>query len=71
MEKLNKKTKLIFFSGIAYSFIITLAAFFFFLGGTSLFLEAAKELIFKASEVLSFAIIFSAFSELFIKRFER
>ncbi len=70
MEKLNKKTKAILFSGIIYSFIITLIALAFMTSELSLHLAAAKELIFKASEILSFAIIFSAFVEIFIQRFK-
>ncbi len=70
MEKLNKKTKFILFSGIIYSFIITVLALFFFYSGSSLNIVAAKELIFTASEILSAAFMFSAFLELFIKRFK-
>ncbi|MBQ2940663.1 MAG: hypothetical protein IJD97_00355 [Clostridia bacterium] len=71
MEKLHKKTKLVFFSGLIYSLLITLLAAVFFLADSGLSPYAAKELVFAASEILSLSIIFSAFIEVFIRRFER
>ena len=71
MEKLHKKTKLLFFSGLIYSLLITLLSFAFYLVGGGLFPYAAKELVFVASEILTYSIIFSAFVEIFIRRFER
>lgn len=71
MEKLHKKTKLLFFSGLIYSLLITLLSFAFYLVGGGLFSYAAKELVFVASEILTYSIIFSAFVEVFIRRFER
>lgn len=71
MEKLHKKTKLVFFSGLIYSLLITLLAAVFFLSGSGVFSYAAKELVFVASEILTYSIIFSAFVEIFIRRFER
>ena len=70
MEKLNKKTKFVFFSGLIYSALITILAVYFFLAGGGLFPFAAKELVFSASEILRLSLIFSAFIEVFIRRFE-
>ncbi len=70
MEKLHKNTRLLFFSGLVYSLMITLLALVLYLVGGGLFPYAAKELVFVASEILSFSIIFSAFVEIFIRRFK-
>ena len=70
MNVINKKARLIFFSGLLYSFLITLVAVIFLFVGGGLLPYAAKELVFVASEVLTFATIFAFFAEIFIKRFE-
>ena len=71
MTKIDKKAKLVFFLGLAYSFLITVVALFFLFIGGGILPYAAKELVFVASEVLTFASVFAFFTEIFIKRFER
>jgi predicted tellurium resistance membrane protein TerC len=71
MTKIDKKAKLVFFLGLAYSFLITLVALFLLFIGGGILPYAAKELVFVASEVLSLAGIFAFFIEIFMRRFER
>ena len=70
MTKINKKSGLILFSGLIYALLITVLALTFLHIGTGLFSYAAKELVFVASEITTFAIIFSFFTEIFIRRFK-
>lgn len=67
----HRKAGTILFSGIAYALFITLLAIIFYNLKTGVFLYAAKELVSVASEITDFAIIFSFFTEIFIRRFER
>ena len=71
MTNIDKKAKLVFFLGLAYSFLITLVALFLLFIGGGILPYAAKELVFVASEVLSLAGIFAFFIEIFMRRFER
>jgi len=70
MTKFHKKAGFILFSGLIYALLITLIALVFSYLETGLFSYAAKELVFVASEITTFAIIFSAFIEIFMRRFE-
>ena len=66
----HRKSGLILFSGLLYALLITLTAVVFFSLGTGSMPYAAKELVSVASEITDFAIIFSFFAEIFIRRFE-
>lgn len=67
--KLNKITKVVFFTGLLFSFFLTIIALFLSFSINPLHQKGSVEVIFASSDILFITAIISFFIEVYIKRF--
>lgn len=68
-RKLNKITRTVFFTGLIFSFLLTLFALFLSFSDNPLHQRGSVEVVFASSDILYITAILSIFLEIYIKRF--